>query len=426
MPSRLDEARRAREPSAPLHENKPWVTGEKLWRAAVAADMKLPIVFADARDTRRLVAWAWIASIEIRDGGTAYRITDPQPLRGRSQQDLILHATGEPIQPGFIRPYAICKTPDFVLDASMPERPSVRDVAALIESWFPHAPERRALLTTLTRSVRLAARATPARWGLTLRLDRRLLRLNVGAAEVLVLPADGEPFALVDTAEAAHAGEAVGEFALFGEGHYRSAPEASQASAPSAAWAGVYDALVAAHEKVIEHLARSKRRYMWSDSHSEATLDYLRLALNVALPSPAYVGADDAVGSAVTAETPGPVEALEGRSLRREHLRRERSRELVKEAKKLALKAPEGLSCRVCGFDFERVYGPRGRGFAEAHHTVPLAQYTIGGAETRVDDLVIVCANCHRMLHRGPMMTIEALRATLRATTAGATPGPSR
>ena len=258
----------------------------------------------------------------------------------------------------------------------MPEQPGVRDVAALIERWFPDAVERRVLLLTLAQSIRLAARVAPSRWGLTLRRDRRVLRLNVGSAEVLVLPADAEAFFLVDTVEAAHVGAAAGRFTLFGEGHYRSAPEASQACAPPAAWAGVYEALAAAHEKVIEHLAQSKRRYMWADAHSEATLDYLRQTLDPRLPSPTYARDDDAAGEAAATGQPSPAEALEGRTLRREHLRRERSRELVKAAKARALEAPEGLACRVCGFDFERVYGPRGNGFAEAHHTVPLAQYT--------------------------------------------------
>jgi predicted HNH restriction endonuclease len=48
---------------------------------------------------------------------------------------------------------------------------------------------------------------------------------------------------------------------------------------------------------------------------------------------------------------------------------------------------------------FREVYGEIGSGFAEAHHVLPLAQL----AESVVSsshDLVTVCANCHRMLHR--------------------------
>lgn len=30
------------------------------------------------------------------------------------------------------------------------------------------------------------------------------------------------------------------------------------------------------------------------------------------------------------------------------------------------------LACEACGFDFEATYGPRGAGYIECHHVVPL------------------------------------------------------
>ncbi len=88
------------------------------------------------------------------------------------------------------------------------------------------------------------------------------------------------------------------------------------------------------------------------------------------------------------------------------HLRRERSRSLARDAK-----IRDGFICGVCGFNFVEKYGEIGRGFAEAHHRVPLSKLR-RGSRTRVEDLVTVCANCHRMLHRqGPdKMSIKALR----------------
>jgi len=56
--------------------------------------------------------------------------------------------------------------------------------------------------------------------------------------------------------------------------------------------------------------------------------------------------------------------------------------------------------CQVCGFDFEKVYGDRGAGFIEVHHLRPIA--TLKRA-TKIDprkDMSVVCANCHRMIHR--------------------------
>ena len=85
----------------------------------------------------------------------------------------------------------------------------------------------------------------------------------------------------------------------------------------------------------------------------------------------------------------------EGRLILRQHLHRERSSRLVREFKRSLV----DFSCRVCGFDFLRVYGEVGRGFIEAHHTKPVAE--LGTNETvRVQDLLPVCSNCHRMLHR--------------------------
>ncbi|PAT01008.1 hypothetical protein CI105_08880 [Candidatus Izimaplasma bacterium ZiA1] len=60
-----------------------------------------------------------------------------------------------------------------------------------------------------------------------------------------------------------------------------------------------------------------------------------------------------------------------------------------------------GTTCHVCGFDFFEKYGKLGEGFIEVHHRVPL--YMENGEPINVNpikDLVPVCSNCHRMLHR--------------------------
>jgi 5-methylcytosine-specific restriction protein A len=81
------------------------------------------------------------------------------------------------------------------------------------------------------------------------------------------------------------------------------------------------------------------------------------------------------------------------------HLKRERNQKL--RAKKINdVMAKRGcLECEVCGFDFERTYGERGTRYAEVHHVTPLR--VSGPTDTRLQDLAILCANCHRMIHRG-------------------------
>ncbi len=99
----------------------------------------------------------------------------------------------------------------------------------------------------------------------------------------------------------------------------------------------------------------------------------------------------------------------EGRILLAAHKRRERRGAAQKKREVHA--ATGQLECEVCGFDFVTRYGELGNGFAECHHKQPLAE---GERMTRMADLAIVCANCHRMLHRhAPLLTIEELRLLL-------------
>jgi hypothetical protein len=108
----------------------------------------------------------------------------------------------------------------------------------------------------------------------------------------------------------------------------------------------------------------------------------------------------------------GDFTALEGASGRVDHLRRERSRELVDRKKRAVLMATNRLECEACGFDFAGVYGPRGSNFCEVHHLQPLSDVH-SEVETLLEDLAIVCSNCHRMLHREPWTDIPGLRASL-------------
>jgi predicted HNH restriction endonuclease len=57
-----------------------------------------------------------------------------------------------------------------------------------------------------------------------------------------------------------------------------------------------------------------------------------------------------------------------------------------------------------------KVYGLLGQGFAECHHLVPISRLE-PGHRTRLEDLAIVCSNCHRMLHKSrPMMGVSQLK----------------
>ncbi|MGC4903099.1 HNH endonuclease [Micromonospora echinospora] len=108
----------------------------------------------------------------------------------------------------------------------------------------------------------------------------------------------------------------------------------------------------------------------------------------------------------------------EGGVTLREHIRRERSPKLRRQKLAEAKRRGVAIACEVCGFDFQRVYGDRGRDYIECHHRTPL--HVSGETDTRLSDLALICSNCHRMAHRGsPWLTVEQLKALVAASSAG-------
>lgn len=107
--------------------------------------------------------------------------------------------------------------------------------------------------------------------------------------------------------------------------------------------------------------------------------------------------------------------ALEGSLLVQLHRRRERDSRLRRNKIYHVLSSDGHLACEICGFDFARTYGQRGDGFIECHHVVPL--HVSGPTRTRLEDLALICANCHRMIHRRiPWLSPDQLRDVLSAT----------
>lgn len=127
------------------------------------------------------------------------------------------------------------------------------------------------------------------------------------------------------------------------------------------------------------------------DGAAQAMAEYLshRFAGNVPLRQAAEK-------AELASEFPLNGRYVEDYSRFRAHMRIERNRKLIEAVKQL-----HGTSCALCGFDFERAYGPLGRGYIEAHHVVPIASRK--GVAVELDprmDFVVLCANCHRMVHR--------------------------
>ena len=93
-------------------------------------------------------------------------------------------------------------------------------------------------------------------------------------------------------------------------------------------------------------------------------------------------------------DEPGEI-SFEDATKFRMHKRIERNLNLVKK-----VKARLGFTCQVCQINFESIYGEIGKNFIEAHHLRPLASLEGRVAMNPDTDFAVLCANCHRMIHR--------------------------
>ncbi|PHP66734.1 hypothetical protein CSC94_11510 [Zhengella mangrovi] len=84
-------------------------------------------------------------------------------------------------------------------------------------------------------------------------------------------------------------------------------------------------------------------------------------------------------------------EADEGSAFMATHKKYERDPRLAREIREEA----NGV-CQICDTDFSERYGALGKSVIEAHHLMPVSE---GERRTKKDDLIGICANCHRLTH---------------------------
>ncbi|WP_275975390.1 HNH endonuclease [Chromobacterium sp. IRSSSOUMB001] len=95
------------------------------------------------------------------------------------------------------------------------------------------------------------------------------------------------------------------------------------------------------------------------------------------------------------------IEFIEGRVVTELHTRREREPKLRKRL--LSSRCASGkLFCEMCGTPPLSANPELREAHFEVHHVVPLS--SIGLRTTRLSDLALLCANCHRLLHRAIAM----------------------
>lgn len=102
----------------------------------------------------------------------------------------------------------------------------------------------------------------------------------------------------------------------------------------------------------------------------------------------------------------------EGRILTRVHAYKERDRKFAARAKKhYKIKNGGKLWCVACDLKPELLYDDRGERCIEAHHKIPIEELQPDSI-VHVDDMAMVCASCHRVIHsQKPCLTIDEVRA---------------
>jgi hypothetical protein len=76
-----------------------------------------------------------------------------------------------------------------------------------------------------------------------------------------------------------------------------------------------------------------------------------------------------------------------------------------------AAKKHWGLKCCCCGFDFEQFYGSVAKGLAIVHHLELFPNANDTRREATVEDVRVVCANCHYVIHvQNPPIEVDDLK----------------
>jgi hypothetical protein len=126
---------------AEFTEQLKWKTANRLYQE-LSAEVGMPVIVSDAAyNTEHLRLWGIIAKLVVEDSQTTVQLKRAERIRGyHGRQELILRSTGQHIKPMFIRPYAICHTPQFLLKAA----------GSLKQSTSPTATNRIPMLSNRT------------------------------------------------------------------------------------------------------------------------------------------------------------------------------------------------------------------------------------------------------------------------------------
>lgn len=107
------------------------------------------------------------------------------------------------------------------------------------------------------------------------------------------------------------------------------------------------------------------------------------------------------------------INAIEGGRKLVVHLRVERDPGIAKEAVRRHVR-DSGPVCKLCALDFSRRYQMGATEHClEAHHKLPLS-LRLEASRTNLDDFLVVCPSCHRVIHKVRAFDDSSLDAVMR------------
>jgi hypothetical protein len=101
-----------------LTAGKAWTTGSLLWTEAKRSAERLPLVLPGADVETGLIYWACVDEITVDAelASTTCCYSDLRPIvPAKPRSALRLRASGGQLSEDYIRPYALCRTPDFLV-----------------------------------------------------------------------------------------------------------------------------------------------------------------------------------------------------------------------------------------------------------------------------------------------------------------------
>lgn len=288
----------------------------------------------------------------------------------------------------------------------MNDRASEAYAQSVFESFYKDSKTLKACAKLLADSIRVAHQMGEACWSLTLFSDQ--VRLNAGPVEVLVCRVE-EVFMVLDGSQNLISYPEISRFIKGPEIFYPSVPVLQYfCDLPAKLVDDLYPIIADDHRAFIRLAAKHRKKSAWRASFSPGMILYLNKLFGILLPMPSYFSGKSDTGNLFPNEIFSSAICTEGSVSKVLVNRYERDRE----ARELCVEH-YGPKCQVCGIDFESVYGDLGKGFIHVHHRKPISEIGESYKVNPIEDLVPICPNCHAMIHRYDLLSIEELRDIL-------------